>query len=135
MVPMTRRPEVRYAWNGEVALAFQVFGARPVDLVYLQGYTSHVDLNWESAHLARFLRGLGDRARAIACRYRGESIHTTGDGLLATFDGPARAVRCAQAIIEAGRPLGVEIRAGLHTGEHELKGVPDRWRLYRVVAG
>jgi class 3 adenylate cyclase/pimeloyl-ACP methyl ester carboxylesterase len=440
---MTRRPEVRYAWNGEVALAFQVFGAGPVDLVYMQGFVSHVDLNWESPHLARFLRGLGERARvihtdrrgwgcsdrfspgdvaplevqvddlvavmdatgseraviftsgdtcpagvlfaasypertaglvlvdpmyafyeteearrgwvevndqvrrawgtpawepeswhderehldwfvpwcrasvapgalaaesdafgavdirpvlssihvptlvagpsedggahdgarivqagvpgarllespgeggaawhhwyqrgpaiiaavgdliasirdeqesfdrvlatvlftdivdstataavlgdakwrrliddhdraakAIVTRYRGEYIHTTGDGLLATFDGPARAIRCAQSIIEAGRPLGVEIRAGLHTGEveraehgiagvgvhigarvgalaragevwvsstvkdltagsglvfedqgeHELKGVPDRWHLYRVVS-
>jgi class 3 adenylate cyclase len=122
-------------------------------------------------------------AKAIVARYRGEYVHSTGDGLLATFDGPARAIRCAQSIIEAGRPLGVEIRAGLHTGEieradhgiagvgvhigarvgalagagevwvsstvkdltagsglayedrgeHELKGVPDRWHLYRVV--
>jgi class 3 adenylate cyclase len=46
----------------------------------------------------------------------------TGDGMLATFDGPARAVRCAQAIIESVRPLGVEVRAGLHTGEVELRG-------------
>jgi len=441
---MTKRPETKYAWNGDVALAFQVFGAGPVDLVYLQGFVSHVDLNWESPHLARFLRGLGEKARvihtdrrgwgcsdrfspgdvaplevqvddlvavmdaagseraviftsmdtvptgvlfaatypertaglvlvdplyafyetdedrrawaeindrvrrewgtpaweaeawhderehldwfvawcrasvapgalaaesdafgavdirpvlssihapalvagyakegdfqegarivqaglsgsrlieptmeggaswhhwyargpailtavgdliasireeqasfdrvlatvlftdivdstataavlgdakwrklidehdraakAIVARYRGEYVHSTGDGLLATFDGPARAIRCAQSIIEAGRPLGVEIRAGLHTGEieradhgiagvgvhigarvgalagagevwvsstvkdltagsglayedrgeHTLKGVPDRWHLYRVVAG
>jgi class 3 adenylate cyclase len=123
-------------------------------------------------------------AKALVARYRGEFVHSTGDGLLATFDGPARGVRCAQAIIEAAKPLGLEIRAGLHTGEveradhgvagvgvhigarvgaaagpnevwvsstvkdltagsglafedrgeHELKGVPDRWRLYRVVA-
>jgi class 3 adenylate cyclase len=122
-------------------------------------------------------------AKALVARYRGEFVHSTGDGLLATFDGPARAVRCAQAIIEAARPLGVEVRAGLHTGEieradhgvagvgvhigarvsakagpsevwvsstvkdltagsglsfedrgdHELKGVPDRWHLYRVA--
>jgi class 3 adenylate cyclase/pimeloyl-ACP methyl ester carboxylesterase len=121
-------------------------------------------------------------AKAVVARYRGEYIHSTGDGLLATFDGPARAVRCAQSIIETGRALGVEIRAGLHTGEieraghgiagvgvhigarvgalagtgevwvsstvkdltagsglayedrgeHELKGVSDRWHLYRV---
>ncbi len=107
----------------------------------------------------------------------------TGDGVLATFDGPARGVKCAQAIATAMAPLGLEIRAGLHTGEierrgddlvgvavhigarvgalagssevlvsqtvrdlvagsglvfedageHELKGVPDTWRLYRVV--
>jgi len=68
---MTRRLDVRYAWNGDVALAFQVFGAGPVDLVYLQGYASHVDLNWASPHLARFLRGLGERARVIHTDRRG----------------------------------------------------------------
>ncbi len=68
---MTRRPETRYAWNGDVALAYQVFGAGPVDLVYMQGYTSHIDLNWESPHLARFLRGLGERARVIHTDRRG----------------------------------------------------------------
>ncbi len=123
-------------------------------------------------------------ARGLVARFRGEYVHSTGDGLLATFDGPARAVRCAQALIEAAKPLGVEVRAGLHTGEisraehgvagvgvhigarvaalagasevwvsstvkdlvagsglsfedhgeHELKGVPERWHLYRVVA-
>ena len=107
-----------------------------------------------------------------------------GDGFLATFDGPARGVRCAESIVAAMEPLGIEIRAGLHTGEvafegddiaglgvaigarvgafagasevwvsqtvkdlvagsglsfedageHELKGVPDRWHLYRVVS-
>ena len=106
-----------------------------------------------------------------------------GDGFLVTFDGPARAVRCAQAIVTGARDLGIEVRAGLHTGEieldgddvaglavaigarvgalagpsqvlatqtikdltagsgivftesgeHELKGVPDLWRLYRAV--
>jgi class 3 adenylate cyclase len=138
---------------------------------------------------------LGDRAwrdllerhhaivRAMIGRHRGTEVDTAGDGFLATFDGPARGVRCAQAIAEAMRPLGLEIRGGLHTGEvetidgkvggiavhigarvgalagpseilvsqtvkdlvagsglafedageHELKGVPDRWRLYRVV--
>ena len=68
---MRPRPETRYAWNGDVALAYQVFGAGPVDLVYAQGYTSHVDFNWESPHLARFLRGLGERARVIHTDRRG----------------------------------------------------------------
>ena len=118
-------------------------------------------------------------------RFRGTEIDTAGDGFFASFDGPARAVRCALAAIEAVRPLGIEIRAGVHTGEveiinakvggiavsigarvsslagasdvlvsstvkdlvagsglafedageHELKGVPDRWHLYRVVHG
>jgi class 3 adenylate cyclase len=52
-------------------------------------------------------------------RHRGREVKTIGDGFLATFDGPARAIRCAQAIANAIRPLGIEIRAGLHTGECE----------------
>ena len=139
---------------------------------------------------------LGDRAwkelvlrhhsvvREELARHRGVEADTAGDGFFATFDGPARAVGCAVAIVDSVRSLGLEIRAGLHTGEceiidgkagglavsigarvaanagasevlvsqtvkdlvagsglvfedageHELKGVPDRWRLYRVVA-
>jgi class 3 adenylate cyclase/pimeloyl-ACP methyl ester carboxylesterase len=77
---------------------------------------------------------LGDRAwgerledhdavvRAQLERFRGREIRTTGDGFLATFDGPARAVQCACAIREGARRLGIEIRAGLHTGEIELRG-------------
>jgi class 3 adenylate cyclase len=75
---------------------------------------------------------LGDRAwkelleryyalsRAHLSRYRGREIDTAGDGILATFDGPARAIRCACAIARDVRPLGLEVRAGLHTGEIEL---------------
>ena len=55
-------------------------------------------------------------------RFRGKETNTTGDGFLATFDGPARAVRCALAIALAVRQLGIEIRAGVHTGECELMG-------------
>jgi class 3 adenylate cyclase len=55
-------------------------------------------------------------------RYRGRPVKTLGDGFLATFDGPARAIRCAHEITEAVRELGIEIRAGLHTGECELVG-------------
>jgi len=123
--------------------------------------------------------------RAMLARYRGTEIKTMGDGFLATFDGPARAVKCARAVCEAVRPLGLEVRAGCHTGEielmgadmggiavhigarvgalagpsevlvsstvkdlvagsglafedrgeHELKGIPDSWHLYKVVAG
>lgn len=119
-----------------------------------------------------------------AARVSREPAARLTDGFLATFDGPARGVRCAKAIVEAVGPLGIEIRAGLHTGEvaiegddvaglgvvigarvgalagpsqvlvsqtvkdlvagsglnfedageHELKGVPDRWHLYHVVA-
>jgi len=116
--------------------------------------------------------------------FRGREVKTTGDGFLATFDGPARAIRCADAIVEAESELHMEVRVGLHTGEieirgddiggvavhigqrvsalaqpseilvsstvkdlvagsgiafesrgdHELKGVPDSWRLFAVSA-
>ena len=122
------------------------------------------------------------RVRGQLARYRGVEVDTAGDGFFATFDGPARAVRCARSIVDAVAPLGIEVRAGVHTGEvetidgkvggmavvigarvgssagpsevvvsqtvkdlvagsgltfedageRELKGVPDRWRLYRV---
>jgi pimeloyl-ACP methyl ester carboxylesterase len=55
-------------------------------------------------------------------RYRGREVKTTGDGFLATFDGPARAIRCGWAIRDAARSAGVEVRVGLHTGEVELRG-------------
>jgi class 3 adenylate cyclase len=61
-------------------------------------------------------------ARRELERWRGREVKFIGDGLLATFDGPARAIRCACAITEAVRSLGLEIRAGLHTGEIELVG-------------
>jgi class 3 adenylate cyclase/pimeloyl-ACP methyl ester carboxylesterase len=58
--------------------------------------------------------------RTIVDEHRGRVVKATGDGVLATFDGPGRAIRCAFALNEAVRPLGVEIRAGLHTGEVEV---------------
>jgi len=58
--------------------------------------------------------------RRELARSRGREVKTLGDGFLATFDGPARAIRCACAIRDSVRPLGIEIRAGLHTGECEL---------------
>jgi class 3 adenylate cyclase/pimeloyl-ACP methyl ester carboxylesterase len=117
-------------------------------------------------------------------RFRGKEINTTGDGFLASFDGPARAIRCALAMAEATRTLGIDLHMGLHTGEceirghdlgglsvhiaarvgslagagevlvsstvkelvagsridfvdqgeHELKGVPGTWKLYRAVS-
>lgn len=76
--------------------------------------------------------GLGDRAwrellerhhelvRRQLVRFRGKEVDTAGDGFLASFDGPARAIRCAQAVVEGVHGLGLEVRAGLHTGECEL---------------
>lgn len=55
-------------------------------------------------------------------RFRGHSVKSTGDGVLATFDGPGRAIRCAQAMRDALHPAGIDIRAGLHCGEIELRG-------------
>jgi class 3 adenylate cyclase len=60
--------------------------------------------------------------RALLARYRGRELDTAGDGFFASFDGPARAVRCAEAVVEAVKPLGIEIRAGVHTGEVEKIG-------------
>jgi len=55
-------------------------------------------------------------------RHRGREINTAGDGFLASFDGPARAVRCGRAIIDAAKSLNIQIRAGVHTGECEVMG-------------
>ena len=122
--------------------------------------------------------------RTMLSRYQGTEIDTAGDGFFATFEGPARAILCAQAMVGALEPMEIQIRSGIHTGEvesidgkvgglavvigarvaaragasdvlvsqtvkdlvagsglgfedageHELKGVPDRWHLYRVVS-
>jgi len=68
-------------------------------------------------------RGVVERhhavVRAMLGRYRGVEVDTAGDGFFATFDGPARAIYCARDIVDAVHPLGIEIRAGVHTGECE----------------
>jgi class 3 adenylate cyclase len=86
------------------------------------------DLVESTRHLAR----VGDRGwaelldrhhaivRDLLKTYRGQEVDTTGDGFFATFDGPARAIRCAQEIARSLRPLGLEVRAGIHTGECEI---------------
>jgi class 3 adenylate cyclase/pimeloyl-ACP methyl ester carboxylesterase len=72
----------------------------------------------------RSWRELLDRHHALVrrelTRFRGEEKDTAGDGFFATFDGPARAIRCAQAIVESVRGIGLQVRAGVHTGECEL---------------
>ena len=62
------------------------------------------------------------RIRRLLDRFRGSEVDTAGDGFFVTFDGPARAVRCAWAIRDAVHDIGIEIRAGLHTGEVERRG-------------
>jgi len=61
-------------------------------------------------------------AESRVLEHRGRIVKSTGDGVLATFDGPARAIRCAQAISDHAGDLGLHIRAGLHTGEVEMRG-------------
>jgi class 3 adenylate cyclase len=89
---------------------------------------------------------LGDRAwsalvdehhaivRGELTKFRGREIDTAGDGFLATFDGPARAVRCACAIVDGVRGLGIEVRAGVHTGEVELVGDHVRGIAVHIAA-
>ncbi|MGB7870775.1 MAG: adenylate/guanylate cyclase domain-containing protein [Mycobacterium sp.] len=60
--------------------------------------------------------------RAQLARFRGREVNTSGDGFLVMFDGPQRAIRCAMAIRDAVQSLGIEVRAGLHTGECEVRG-------------
>jgi class 3 adenylate cyclase len=60
--------------------------------------------------------------RAQLNRFRGREVNTSGDGFLAMFDGPQRAIRCAMAIRDAVQSLGIQVRAGLHTGECEVRG-------------
>ena len=89
-------------------------------------FTDIVDSTKRAAELGdRQWRALLDRhdeaVRQQIGRFRGQEIKNLGDGFLATFDGPARAVRCAAAISDSVRPLGIAVRSGLHTGEIELK--------------
>jgi len=64
----------------------------------------------------------GEIVRRELERHRGREVKTTGDGFLATFDGPARGIACARAVSDGVRPLGIDVRAGLHTGECEVIG-------------
>jgi class 3 adenylate cyclase len=70
----------------------------------------------------RLLSEHNDVVRSSLARWRGTEVKTIGDGFLATFDGPARAVRCASEIVAGVMPLGLSVRTGLHTGECELVG-------------
>src|SRR5437763_11019161 len=89
-------------------------------------FTDIVDSTKCAAELGdRQWRALLDRhdeaVRQQLARFRGHEVKNLGDGFMATFDGPARAVRCAAAISELMQPLGIRVRSGLHTGEIELK--------------
>ena len=70
----------------------------------------------------RILDAHDERVREQLRVFRGKEIKTTGDGFLASFDGPARAIRCSEAIVAATRELGLEVRVGVHSGECEVRG-------------
>ena len=106
-------------------------GVRPArDVDRVLATVMFTDIVGSTDHLAR----LGDKAwhdllarhhamvRHELAAFRGREINTAGDGFFATFDGPARGVRCALRIHDVARQLGIAIRAGLHTGEVELHG-------------
>ena len=89
-------------------------------------FTDIVDSTGHAARLGdrRWTDLLNEHDRLIERQlqaHRGQKVHPTGDGIVATFDGPARAVHCAQAICSSTGTLGIELRAGLHTGEVELR--------------
>lgn len=106
-------------------------GVRPVaEPDRMLATVSFTDIVGSTEHATR----LGDQAwtelleehyriiRGELSKFRGREIDTAGDGFFATFDGPARAIRCACSIRDRVRPLGIEVRAGLHTGEVEKTG-------------
>ena len=90
-------------------------------------FTDIVDSTRRAAEMGdRDWRALLDAHDAIVrsqlARFRGREVNTSGDGFLAMFDGPQRAIRCAMSIRDAVQALGIEVRAGLHTGECEVRG-------------
>ncbi len=90
-------------------------------------FTDIVDSTRRAAEMGdRDWRALLDAHDAVVrsqlARFRGREVNTSGDGFLAMFDGPQRAIRCAMAIRDAVQALGIEVRAGLHTGECEVRG-------------
>ncbi|HEU4490179.1 MAG TPA: adenylate/guanylate cyclase domain-containing protein [Jiangellales bacterium] len=108
-----------------------VTGSRPVPMadrvLTTVLFTDIVDSTGRAAALGdaawrRLLDRHDDAVRLQLERFRGQEVVSTGDGFLATFDGPARAVRCGLAVTAAAREVGVEVRAGVHTGEVERRG-------------
>ena len=123
---MATTPQTRYATAPDgVSIAYQVVGDGPLDLIWVPGWISHVEAAWEEPTLARFFERLASFSRLIG---------TAGDGFLATFDGPARAVRCGLACVESVRQIGLEIRAGVHIGEIELVGSDVRGLAVHIGA-
>lgn len=105
---------VRSAPEPDRVLATVMF----IDIVDSTRHASEVgDRRWRE-----ILEGHQESVRRELSRFRGREVKTLGDGSLATFDGPARAIRCGRSIVEAARSRGLEVRIGLHSGEVELMG-------------
>jgi pimeloyl-ACP methyl ester carboxylesterase len=111
-------------WEGDRVLATLLFTDVGASRASAAG-----DRSWNE-QLARHHR----LVRAQLTRFRGLEVETAGDGLLATFDGPARAVRCAQAIVASSRDLGAGARTGVHTGEIERTGSAVRGIAVQIGA-
>ena len=102
-------------------------GPEPQRVLATVLFTDIVDSTRTAAELGdnRWRQTLEGHQRAVRSelgRHDGREVKSTGDGFLATFDGPARAIRCAQAILDSSDDLGIRVRAGLHTGECEAMG-------------
>ena len=114
--------------------------ARPLDRILATVmFTDIVDSTRQAAEAGdRGWRELIERhdelTRRQLDRFRGQEVKTLGDGFLATFDGPARGIECAAAIRDGVRPIGLEVRAGLHTGECELAGDDVRGMAVNIGA-
>jgi class 3 adenylate cyclase len=107
-----------------------LIGQRPVEVERILAtvlFTDIADSTAKAASLGdrrwRILLDAHDRTvrEQLRC-FRGREINTTGDGFVASFDGPARAIRCARAIVEANQAHGIQLRVGMHTGECEVRG-------------
>ncbi|MGN8549410.1 adenylate/guanylate cyclase domain-containing protein [Bradyrhizobium sp. 13971] len=147
-VPSRARSPARNTWNIRAAIT-TIGSARPrrcsamsrnsspaIAMVVMPSSTVCLrpccsPISWISTRSAavmgdhRWRRLLDDHdqlAQQMVGRHRGHLVKSTGDGILATFDGPGRAVRCALAFGSAARQIGLPVRAGLHTGEIEVRG-------------
>jgi class 3 adenylate cyclase/dihydrofolate reductase len=115
-----------YSWSGEQIRSLQA--AQDVDRVLATVlFTDIVDSSGQAATLGdrrwrQVLDQHDQQARVEVERWHGKFVKSTGDGVLATFDTPTRAVRCAFGLADSLRPLNIAIRAGIHTGEVELRG-------------
>jgi pimeloyl-ACP methyl ester carboxylesterase len=114
-------PDVQYAKTSDGAfVAYQIAGDGPVDIAYAPGWFSNLDLIWEQPDIEPFLRHLSQRNRLILFDHRGTGL---SDAMVEVFD--------LDTMIEDVRAVsGLEFE---DRGEHDLKGVPGRWRVFRTT--